>query len=558
MYLTATHLGTALFLLPLFGFLMAKAGSTDLRTFHAALQSCGSGVCAVLFLLGLIGFGTKAGFMPMHVWLPVAHPAAASPVSALLSGVVIKTGMYGLLRLLGWLPGLPVGCAVVMLVFGMTSGVLGVLYAMAQHDIKRLLAYHSVENIGIIGLGIGMGMLGESTGRPALVALGYGGALLHVLNHALFKGLLFLSAGAVIYSAGTGNIERLGGLAHRTPINAVFFLIAALAICALPPLNGFVSEWMIYASLLAGAFHAPSATGGVAVLAAASLALMGGLALACFAKAFGVVFLGEPRDDSIRARPTPWSMRLGMLVPAALCVGIGLLPGVFVPRTAGGVQVIGQVDPSQFGDLTGTVLAPMSRLSVLAIVLGCLTVALVLVRRALLRGNVLRPAAEVGTWGCGYAAPTARMQYTASSFAGSLIQSFRPLLWSHREAVLPTGAFPGPARLECHTPDMAERDLFAPLFRGLARLFRMVRTVSWSGEPATDVGASESIGRVNPLRRFVGRLATGLRRGSIHMFLAYIVLALLVVFLVEAFVSPGLLPSEPPGAAVVPVQGVAP
>jgi len=559
MYLIATHLGTAFFLLPLFGFLIARAGSTDLHAFRSALQSCDPGVCAVLFLLGLLGFGTKAGFMPMHVWLPVAHPAAASPVSALLSGVVIKTGMYGLFRLLGWLPSLPAGCAVVMLVFGMTSGVLGVLYAMAQHDLKRLLAYHSVENIGIIGLGIGMGMLGQSTAQPVLVALGYGGALLHVLNHALFKGLLFLSAGAVIHGTGTGDIERLGGLARRTPMNAALFLIAALAICALPPLNGFVSEWMVYGSLLAGAFHASSAVAGMAVLATVSLALMGGLALACFAKAFSVVFLGEPRDASIRVHPTPWPMRLGMFVPAAACLLIGLLPGVFVPLTAGGVQVIGQVEPSEFGNLTQNMLAPAGRLSVLAIVLVGVVVGLALVRRALLRRNALQPAAAVATWGCGYAAPSARMQYTASSFAGSLVQSFRPLLWSHREETLPVGPFPGPARLESHTPDMAEHDLFTPLFRGVARLFRMVRTVSWSGEPVAGGGETEPVGRVNPLRRLATRLAGGLRRGSIHTYLAYIVIALLVVFLVEAFVSPGFrssVPSVP--AAVAPVQGVAP
>jgi formate hydrogenlyase subunit 3/multisubunit Na+/H+ antiporter MnhD subunit len=558
MYLVATHLGTALFLLPLFGFLVAKAGSTDLHAFRSALQSTGSGICVVLFLLGLLGFGTKAGFMPMHVWLPVAHPAAASPVSALLSGVVLKTGIYGLLRLLGWLPNLPTSCAVILLVFGMTSGVLGVLYALAQHDLKRLLAYHSVENIGIIGLGIGMGMLGQSAGQPALIALGYGGALLHVLNHTLFKGLLFLSAGAVIHGTGTGNIERLGGLARKTPVNAALFLIAALSICALPPLNGFVSEWLIYGSLFGGVFQTSRATAGIAVLGTVSLALMGGLALACFAKAFSVVFLGEPRDASIRAHATPVPMRLSMAILAALCISIGVLPGSFVPLTTSGVCAVGQIQPAEFAGSMLRIVAPAGQLSLTALVLVGVTVGLAIARRVLLRKSATQPAAAVGTWGCGYAAPSARMQYTASSFAGLLIQSFRPLLWSHRDAVAPTGAFPGHAQLESHTPDMAEQDVFRPLFRGVARVFQMVRTVSWSGAPAAATESTEPEGRINPLRLLLARVTVGLRRGSIQTYLTFIVLALLVVFLVEAFASPGPRSPTSSGSALEQVQGVAP
>jgi len=329
-YLIANHLGTALFVVPLFGLLAAKAGSIDFGTFRAAVYGADRDTSTLLFVLGLLGFGTKAGFMPMHIWLPVAHPAAPTPVSALLSGVVIKAGIYGLLRLLGWLPGLPTSCAVLMLVFGMVSGIMGVLYALAQHDMKRLLAYHSVENIGIIGLGIGMGMLGQSVGQPVLIALGYGGALLHVLNHALFKGLLFLSAGAVIHATGTGAIDRLGGLARRSPINAALFLVAAISICGLPPFNGFVSEWLLYGSLFTGASGTSRLLAGVSAMGALSLALMGGLALACFAKVFSVVFLGEPRDASVRAHVTPPAMWIGMAIPALLCVGIG----IFVFRIA--------------------------------------------------------------------------------------------------------------------------------------------------------------------------------------------------------------------------------
>lgn len=536
-YLIANHLGTALFVLPLFGILAATAGTMDFHAFRPALHGADRGISTVLFLLGLLGFGTKAGFMPMHIWLPVAHPAAPTPVSALLSGVVIKVGIYGLLRLLGWLPSLPMSCAVVMLVFGMISGVLGVLYALAQHDIKRLLAYHSVENIGIIGLGIGMGMLGQSLGQPVLVALGYGGALLHVLNHALFKGLLFLSAGAVIHATGTGDIERLGGLARKTPINAALFLVAALSICGLPPLNGFVSEWILYGSLFGGAMNTPHSSAGIAALGAMSLALMGGLALACFAKVFSVVFLGQPRDPSIRVHSTPRAMWVGMAIPAVLCVGIGVLPGLFVPLTAGGVHTLTEIATGEFTNSTQVILAPATQLSVLAAVLLGGIATLSLVRRSVLRRNVAEPVPSVATWGCGFSLPSARMQYSASSFAWSLVQSLRHLLWPDRRLVAPAGTFAGHAELESHTPDMAEHDLFAPLLRGVSQFFRMIRTVSWRGEPVLDAKHAEASGRVGPLRVFLTGIVAALRQGRIHVCMAFIVLTLLVVFFLESLSS---------------------
>ena len=260
------------------------------------------GLAGVLFLLAVIGFGTKAGFMPLHVWLPEAHPAAPSHVSAVMSGVMIKTGIYGLMRAFTFLGTPPLWWGWVLVAIGLTSGVLGVLFALAQHDLKRLLAYHSVENIGIIALGLGVGLLGMSTGSPVLIVLGFGGALLHVLNHALFKGLLFLGAGAVVHGTGTREIDQLGGLLKRMPWTAATFLVGAVAISGLPPLNGFVSEFLIYL----GAFKGGISTGGpvaVPLLALiAGLALIGGLAVACFTKAFGIVFLGEPRSEHVVAR----------------------------------------------------------------------------------------------------------------------------------------------------------------------------------------------------------------------------------------------------------------
>ncbi|TWT46089.1 Hydrogenase-4 component B [Phycisphaerae bacterium RAS1] len=554
-YLIANHLGTALFVLPLFGMLVAAAGTTNLHAFRAALQGADPGASTVLFLLGLLGFGTKAGLMPMHVWLPVAHPAAPSPVSALLSGVVIKAGIYGLLRLLGWLPSLPTGCAVVMLLFAMVSGVLGVLYALAQHDIKRLLAYHSVENIGIIGLGIGMGMLGQTLGLPALVALGYGAALLHVLNHALFKGLLFLSAGAVIHATGTGDIERLGGLSRRTPVNAALFLVAAISICGLPPFNGFVSEWILYGSLFGGAMNTSRWSAGMAAMAAMSLALMGGLALACFAKVFSVVFLGQPRDATLPAHPTPRAMCVGMMIPALLCIGIGVLPGVFVPLTAAGVGAVSGLNGGEFARSTQSTLAPATQLSMLAAVLLAGVAALAITRRTLLRRNLAEPAPAGATWGCGFSWPSARMQYSASSFAWPLIQSLRHLIWPDRKLAAPTGTFAGHAQLETHTPDMAEHDFFAPLLGGVSRAFRMVRTVSWTGEPALESEPGVAPGRVGPLRTLATGMVAALRQGRIHMYMAFLVLTLLVVFCIESLSSHGS-EAGAAGSATQTVDGV--
>jgi NADH:ubiquinone oxidoreductase subunit 5 (subunit L)/multisubunit Na+/H+ antiporter MnhA subunit len=394
-----------------------------------------------------------------------------------------------------------------------------------------------VENIGIIGLGIGIGMMGQTLGRPGLVALGYGGALLHVLNHALFKGLLFLSAGAVIHSTGTGVIERLGGLARKTPINAGIFLIAAISICGLPPFNGFVSEWLIYGSLFNGTMAASRFAAGAAALGALSLALMGGLALACFAKVFGVVFLGEPRDASIRPHPTSTAMKVGMAIPAVLCVTIGLLPGLFVPLTASGVSAVAGMTADECVRSMETVLSPAWRLSGLAAVLLAMVLGLGYLRRVLLRRNMPRPAPAVATWGCGYARPSARMQYTASSFAWSLIQSFRQVLWPHREVVAPTGMFAAHSELESHTPDMAEHDLFAPLLRGVNRFFQMIRTVSWSGQPALITRPSATGDRVGPLHALMTGVVAALRRGRIHLCMALIVLTLLVVFFIEAFSS---------------------
>ena len=282
MYLVASHIGTA-FIIALFLLIGHTAGSFDFDRW-TNLPSSGAAGLSTCFILAVIGFGTKAGFWPLHVWLPEAHPAAPSHVSAVMSGVMIKTGIYGLMRMLTFLGPPPAWWGLTILGIGILSGILGVLFALAQHDLKRLLAYHSVENIGIIAIGMGAGMIGISFGLNDVALLGFAGSILHVTNHALFKGLLFLGAGSVAHATGTRNIESLGGLMKKMPVTGATFMTGSAAISGLPPLNGFVSEFLIYAACfklaLSGAWG--GAIGGCAI---AALALIGGLAAACFAKA---------------------------------------------------------------------------------------------------------------------------------------------------------------------------------------------------------------------------------------------------------------------------------
>jgi formate hydrogenlyase subunit 3/multisubunit Na+/H+ antiporter MnhD subunit len=415
-YIVATHVGTlALFAL----FATLARGSAD-WTFDALAGGppLSGGARAAVLALALIGFGVKAGLVPLHFWLPPAHAAAPSHVSALMSGVVIKIGVYGLLRVV-WLVGPPPpwwGWTV--LAIGAASAILGVLWALAQHDIKRLLAYHSVENIGIILMGIGLGALASAHGRPVLAAIGYSAALLHTVNHALFKSLLFLCAGAVYREAGTRDLELLGGLARRMPVVWLLFAIGAAAIVGLPPLNGFVSEWLLYRGLLAAGQS--SETLRVVVLGAPALALVGGLALACFAKVAGVVFLGTSRSPRAAAarEPSAW-LRGPTIVIAVACTAIGVAPPLVVPivlRAAGYVEAA-TLDPNAAADVTSSAWQ-VARFALLLLV--ATGVAALLMRW--LRARVARR--ELDTWACGFTAVTPRMQYTASSFAAPLVDLF--------------------------------------------------------------------------------------------------------------------------------------
>lgn len=469
-YLVATHLGTA-FLFVFFMLAGRATGSFDFNTW--ATHGLGPDArLGLLFVLAVIGFGVKAGFMPLHVWLPEAHPAAPSHVSALMSGVMIKTGIYGLLRALTFLGTPPTWWGWVLIGVGLSSGILGVMFALAQHDLKRLLAYHSVENIGIITLGIGVGLLGISIQVPALVVLGFGGGLLHVVNHAFFKGLLFLAAGSVLRGVGTREIDEMGGLLKRMPWTGVTFLVGAVAICGLPPLNGFVSELMIFTGAFLGVTTTAKATAVAGLAVIIGLALIGGLAVACFTKAFGIVFLGEPRSgQAAHAHESGWAMRWPMVLLSAACFGV-TLAAPFVLRCLGPVleKLTGWPQPMLEVPFTSaTRLAAIVAFASLALIF--LIAGVTLFRRLLLNG---RKISTVVTWDCGYARPTGRMQYTASSFAQPFAKLFHAVLQTHVKIARPDGLFPQSASLATETSDLSHAQVYRPAFLklswGLAQL----------------------------------------------------------------------------------------
>jgi formate hydrogenlyase subunit 3/multisubunit Na+/H+ antiporter MnhD subunit len=461
-YLATTHVGT----LALFGMFALLRQWTGSYSFTAMAGLAGAGqLAAPVFALALLGFGLKAGLMPLHFWLPGAHAAAPTHVSALLSGVLLKTGIYGLLRVTGLFDAPPASWGWAVLALGGVSAVLGVAFALAQHDLKRLLAYHSVENVGIIAMGVGLGLLGRARGDAALVLLGTAGAVLHVLNHALFKSLLFFGAGAVHHATGTRELDLLGGLARPMPRTALLFLLGAAAISGLPPLNGFVSEWLVYVGLLDTLRRPAGDLLAFAALGVPVLALVGGLAAACFAKVVGVAFLGAPRSDAARAaHEAPRAMLGPMAALAAACAAIGIAPAALVSPLARAAAAWARVEPAVFAPAAARATGGALRVSAIAAALLAVGASLVLLRRRLARG---RPAAEAETWGCGFAAPTARIQYTGSSFAALLLERFSWVVRPHGEVPHLEGPFPGTAAFQTHVPDAVLDLALLPAARGV-------------------------------------------------------------------------------------------
>jgi formate hydrogenlyase subunit 3/multisubunit Na+/H+ antiporter MnhD subunit len=487
-------MGTA-FLLVLFILMGHSSGSMDFDRFSmpgALVHTSAS----VLFLLSIIGFGTKAGFMPFHVWLPEAHPAAPSHVSAVMSGAMIKTGIYGILRVLTFL-GMPQSWWGWLLIgVGLFSGILSVLLALAQHDLKRLLAYSSVENVGIITLGIGLGLIGLSHGSPAITVLGFAGALLHVVNHAFFKGLLFLGAGSVLHATGTLKISRLGGLLKKMPFTGALFLIGSAAISGLPPLNGFISEFLIYLGAFEGGTTGNLMTAIPGLIMIAGLALIGGLAPALFAKAGGIAFLGEPRSESAgHCHEAGLEMTLPMFFLAACCILIGLFSPWIVRMMDPVLGVISIANPRLIQDSLALVSQPLEKVTLAAICLAGFVITLIWIRKRLLKNRVVT---QTGTWDCGYLQPTAGMQYTAASFVQPFMEFFRLIIPTRTKAEKPEGLFPPNASFDIETPDTFRQKLYQPIFSGIATGLEKLK---W------------------------------LQHGRIQLYILYIVLTLLVLFI---------------------------
>lgn len=433
LYFIMTHAGTA-FIIVAFLLMFREAGSFEFDAIRNGLAGASPLVQSAIFTAALVGFGTKAGIIPLHIWLPSAHPAAPSHVSALMSGVMIKTGIYMLIRItLDLLPGVSLWWGLALLVIGAVSSLLGVLYALTEHDLKRLLAYHSIENIGIILLGLGSALVFASAGSRSLAALGLMAALFHTINHATFKALLFLGAGAVIGATHTRNIEKYGGLIRAMPGTALFFLVGSMAISALPPFNGFFSEWLTFQSLFPGVTGFGVITRIVFIFAIGALAFTGGLAAACFVKAFGITFLARPRSRAAgEARETGWPARVAMagfaLATLLLGVGAGIATRFLGDIAAGlaGLRIVNTSAAADAGSSSVSVQEGFARVSMPAVfaalaLAGAATLLAVLVWARRRRRVIAR------TWDCG-ADLTPRMEITATGFSRSIITVARGLL----------------------------------------------------------------------------------------------------------------------------------
>ena len=466
-YILMASFGTFALLLA-FGLL---AGGTGGYTF-AEIRSGPGALSAVVLLLALLGAGSKAGLVPLHVWLPLAHPAAPSHVSALMSGVMTKVAIYGFIRIAFDLNGPPAWwwSVPVIVIAGITC-VLGVLSALMQHDLKRLLAYHTVENIGIIFLGLGLALAFSSHGLPAPAALALTAALFHVLNHCLFKSLLFFGSGAVLSATGERDLERLGGLIQRMPLTAFAFLTGCLAISALPPLNGFVSEWLTFQAILLSPILPSWALKLIVPAVGAMLALSAALAAACFVKAFGVTFLGRPRTPAAElAVETDRVSLAAMLAFALLCLVAGVLPGLFIDFLAPAVQgLTGARMPQQsaFGFLS-IVPVSESRSSYNGLLVFVFIAASTLLTVGVIHGLASRAVRRAPAWDCGFPLASPSTQYTADSFAQPIRRVFGTVVFAAREHVdMPPPGSARPARLAVTLRDPLWDTIYAPLAAGI-------------------------------------------------------------------------------------------
>lgn len=483
--------------------------SLDFAAFRSASMS--PATASVAFMLAFFGFGAKAGMLPLHGWLPRAHPAAPSHASAMMSGVMVKIGVFGIIKvgadLLGGMD-MPLWWGIVVLAFGAASSVLGVMYALAEHDIKRLLAYHTVENVGIILMGVGVGLMGLALRNPLLAALGFLGALYHLLNHAVFKGLLFLGAGAIIHRVHTKDMEKMGGLAKRMPRTALAFLVGCMAISALPPLNGFVSEWYTYQGLVSLSQESSVLARLSGPIAIVMLAITGALAAMCFVKVYGISFCGQARDEkAAKATEVPVAMTSAMLCLAALCVALGVGAACVVPVIS---AVADSLSAGQQGleAVRQGVLVPgaeaatgLSPALVLLLLMGGVVLPMLLFMVG--RADRLSPRSKNDPWACGYGYEP-RMALSAGSFTQGLRHVFAGL-YRLRQILDPAPA----------------------LSAMLEATIRMARRV----EPVWDEGI---LARIVNATRQIGLNVQRLQQGDFRIYCLYIIMALIALLLIKA------------------------
>lgn len=481
LYFLIAHAGSVLIMIAFF-LLYRASGSLDFASLREVRLPPWQ--ASLVFLLAFFGFGAKAGMLPLHGWLPRAHPAAPSHASALMSGVMVKIGIFGIIKVgIDLLGAVAIWWGVTVLAFGAVSSVLGVLYALAEHDLKRLLAYHTVENIGIILMGVGVGMIGIACGHPLLAALGLLGGLYHLLNHAVFKGLLFLGAGAVIYRLHSKDMEKMGGLARLMPYTALAFLTGCMAISALPPLNGFVSEWFTYQSLFTLSHEGSFVLRLIAPLAIVMLAITGALAAMCFVKVYGISFSGAARSEkAAQVREVPWPMTTAMALLALLCVGLGvgagevapLITRVAVSLTGGAAPAVAQGLNVFPGDPQQTALStPLIFILLLALPL----LPLLLYLGA--KGSRLAFRQRGAPWACGYDYEGA-MAASAASFTQPLRVLFAPL-YRIRKTLDPAPAMQNAleqtTRAAAAIEPLWDNRIVLPLAHGVQRIGRAMQWI---------------------------------------------------------------------------------
>jgi len=459
-YLVFMHV-SVIFIMLMFAILATQASSLDFMQFKNILEE-NSNLSNLIFILAFIGFGTKAGFVPFHNWLPDAHPAAPSHISGLMSGVMIKTGIYGILRILDFIntPTCQIGYFV--LIISIVTALYGILYAITQHDIKKLLAYSSIENIGIMGIGIAIGILGLAYNSPIVAILGFSGGILHILNHSIFKSLLFFAAGSIYAKAHTRDMEILGGLIKTMPKTAILFLIASISICALPPFNGFISEFLIYFGILKGISINNLFLFLALILSIAGLALAGTMAILCFTKAFSIVFLGGARSEKATniKNDNGLFFTIPMYILATLALLIGLFPNHILNLILKTTSLYVNVEKS---------IEILPIMYIIAIICASLIICTLIIYSIKLKFEGKK---EIHcTWGCGYDKVGTEMEYSASSYSEPFTTMLKPLFKRISDIQKPKSIFPKKAHWEQHMEDVEEAYFIKPLMANLENFF---------------------------------------------------------------------------------------